>query len=802
MKISLNWLKEYIDLEGLPTQEIVHRLTMSGLEVEDVFDQNEMYKNFVVGFVEDKQKHPNADKLSVCKVYDGNNSYQVICGAPNVEKGQKVVFAKIGALIPQGEVQINKAKIRGVESFGMICAEDELGLSDDHSGVMVLDNKFNTGTLITEALGLNDVILEIGVTPNRPDALSHIGVARDLAAIFERELKIPEVKINESGDDIHKLASIEIEDEINCPRYSSRVVLDVDIGESPDWLKQKLKSIGLRPINNIVDITNYVMHECGQPLHAFDLDRLAGRKIVVKSTKKKSKFTTLDSKERELPVGTLMICDAEKDVAIAGVMGGENSEIYDDTKNVLIESAYFNPSSIRRTSKSLQLSTDASYRFERETNQNNTLYAAERTAQLISEIAGGNIAKGFIDVYPKKIRIKKISLRLNRVEKLLGYRIGKSQTSEILHNLGFKLKDISDDIIEVDVPSYRPDIEREVDLIEEIARIAGYDNIPTIPKFSISLETKQDETVFTENLKEYANAVGLSEMINNPLQPEKLARLTGNAIKIANPLSIDMEYLRTSLIPGALSVISRNINKGEKNLTLFEIGNVFNLNENKKDIKGFDDFIEEERLLIILTGNKFDREWYSNEKKLDYFDLKGKLNSITKKISIDNKIVSEYHSEGNKIFEYCFINLFDKKVIGIGGKIKTSILKEFDVEQDVYCSEFNLSIAKTINKENKKYVEMLKFPKIVRDFAFIFDKKIEFEEVKKFILKNGSKLLKDVHVFDIFESTELGSNKKSLAFQLLYYDEKRTLTEDEVEKDFEKLIKLVSKEFKATLRGK
>ena len=352
-------------------------------------------------------------------------------------------------------------------------------------------------------------------------------------------------------------------------------------------MKQRLKSVGLRPINNIVDITNFVMHECGQPLHAFDLDRLNGNKIIIKSTSTKSKFTTLDSKERELAQETLMICDAEKDVAIAGVMGGENSEIYDNTKNVLIESAYFNPSSIRKTSKYLQLSTDASYRFERGTDPGNTMYAAERTAQLLKEIAGGKIAKGSIDVYPKVINELVLKLRLSRVSKLLGFDVSKENTVTILTDLGFTVDEISDDELKVNVPTFRPDVEREVDLIEEIARIFGYDNVPTIPKISIPLGAKHDETSFTDRLKEYANSLGLFEMINNPLQPESLAKLTGSAILVSNPQSMDMAYLRTSLLSGALSVVSRNLNKGEKTLALFEIGNVFNLHEGKDAVNSF-----------------------------------------------------------------------------------------------------------------------------------------------------------------------------------------------------------------------
>lgn len=801
MKISLNWLKEYINLEGINTDEVVNELTMCGLEVEDVIDQNKTYKDFIVGLVTDKKKHSNADKLSVCSVSDGKENFQVVCGAPNVEKGQKVVFAPVGTIIPAGNFKIKKAKIRGVESFGMICAEDELGISDDHTGILVLDAKLKEGTSISNALGLNDVIFEIAITPNRQDALSHIGVARDLSAIFKRELKRPKIKLVESKTDINKLASISIEDEVNCPRYSARVVTDVRIEESPDWLKRKITSIGLRPINNIVDITNMVLHECGQPLHAFDLDRLNGKKIVVKSTKAKSKFTTLDSKVRELDKDTLMICDAERDVAIAGVMGGENSEVYDDTKNILIESAYFNPSSVRRTSKYLQLSTDASYRFERGTDPDNTIFAADRTAQLISEIAGGKIAKGVIDVYPNKIKEKVFSLRLERVTKLLGYSVQRDEIIRILTTLDFNVEEKIDGKFAVTVPNFRSDIEGEVDLIEEIARISGYNNVPTITRINIPLESKQDETSFTNDLKEYANSLGLYEMINNPLQTEHMAKLTGNPIRISNPLSKDMEFLRTSLFPGVMSVIERNLKRGEKSLTVYEIGNVFKLKDKNKEIKSFDDYSEEEMMIIVIIGDKIVREWFADSESYNFFDLKGIVDTFLDKIKLDNPLNDSYHANDNTIYDESFTKSANKDVIGFGGSVLKSVLKKFDIEQEVFCFELYLNKLKRLQKANRKFTETLKYPKVIRDFAFIFDKKTTYQEVKELINVKSSDLLKEVNVFDIFESEELGSNKKSMAFQLTFFDENRTLEDVEVEKDFENLIKIISKKFNARLRG-
>ncbi len=801
MKVSLNWLKDYVDLGNIPANEIISKLTMSGLEVEDAIDEVELYKDFIVGYVKEKKKHPNADKLSICTVNTGTENLQVICGAPNVEAGQRVVFAPIGTLIPNGNFKISKAKIRGVESFGMICSESELELSDDHTGIMVLNEDVNIGKSIVKELALNDAVLEIAITPNRSDALSHIGVARDLASIFDKEFHLPEISLQESSQKIKDLASIEVIDKLNCPRYTAKVVKNVTIKESPEWLKKRLTKIGLRPINNIVDVTNFIMYELGQPLHAFDLDKLDGQKIIVKSTEAESVFTTLDSKERKLPRGTLMICDGDKPVAIAGVMGGENSEIGNATKNILIESAHFNPSSIRRTSKALGLSTEASYRFERWVDPTMTLFAAERAAQLIAELGNGKIAHGSLDAYPEKIKEKEVILRFDRVKKILGYHIQNEKIIQILKKLGLKVIFESEKEYRFLVPTYRPDLEREIDLIEEVARIYGYDNIPTISKISISLGEKIDESAFEDALREHSCSLGFYEMVNNPLQKEQLASLTGNKIQILNPQSVDMAFLRTSLIPGALGVISQNINVGEKNLAMFEIGNVFNMKYGIEEIKNFGDFTEAQKLIFILTGKVNEKSWNSSEKLVDFYDLKGFTNSLLEKISLDNVLNDSYYHNDDSIFDFYFTKNYNKEEIGIGGKVKKEVLKQFDIQQDVYCFELDLTKLKSIKANPKKYIEPLKYPKSLRDFAFIFDKTVTYGEVIKFIRQSSSELLKSVNLFDLFESESLGENKKSMAFALEYFSEERTLTEEEIEKDFNNLIAAVKKNFNATLRG-
>lgn len=800
MKISLNWLKDYVDLEGISSSEIIDKLTISGLEVEDIEEKGSEFDNIVVGYVKEKKKHPNADKLSVCTVLAGTEEFNVVCGAPNVDAGQKVAFAKIGAVIPDGGFKITKAKLRGEVSMGMICSEKELGLSDNHSGILVLDPALEAGTPLKEALGLDDTVIEVAITPNRPDALSHIGVARDLAAIFNRKVKYPEVNLKETDDRIEKYASVEVQDAQGCPRYTARMIRNVTIKESPAWLKKKLTSIGLRPINNIVDVTNFILHELGQPLHAFDLDRLEGQKIVVRRAADGETFTTLDSKERKLSSSDLMICDAEKPVAIAGVMGGENSEVTDDTKNILLESAYFYPSAIRKTSKSLVLSTDASYRFERGTDPNITPFAAERAVELMALLSGGEVLSGTIDVYPVKIEPKNVALRFNQIERILGFEVAKNEVKDILLNLGLKFVQESEGEVTFEVPTFRPDLEREIDLIEEIARIYGYDRIPTVEKISITLGGKTDQSQFKDTLRDVANSLGCYEIISNSLQSKEVAALTGNPVEMLNPLSVDMAALRTSLLPGALYAVAKNLNVGEKNLKLFEIGHVFN-KQAEGEIKSFKDFSETPGLMFTLTGKAGTVSWYSKERTFDIYDLKGIVNSFLEKICLDNVLLDSYNLVENKNFEYTFEKKFKDQVVGRGGLVRKEILKKFDISQEVFCFEFNLSLLAEIPVPQKRFKGLLKFPKVLRDCAFILDKKVTSQEVIALLYKSSSELLKKVELFDIFESRNLGPGKRSMAFSLEYYDENRTLKDEDVDKDFNRAVEAVIKQLNAEFRG-
>ncbi|MEN8191968.1 MAG: phenylalanine--tRNA ligase subunit beta [Bacteroidota bacterium] len=800
MKLSLNWLKNYVDLDGISTDDIVEKLTTSGLEVDEVIDQKKIYENFIIGYVQTKEKHPNADKLSLCSVQVGEEEYPIVCGAPNVDAGQKIVLAKVGATIPNSDFTIAKTKIRGEVSLGMICSERELGISDNHDGIMVLEDEVQTGSSFSEAFGLDDVIIDIDITPNRADAFSHVGVARDLASAFGRKLILPKFDMVETDQSVNDFAQVTIENDTDCPRYIAKVVRNVTIKESPDWLKEKLTAIGLRPINNVVDVTNFILYELGQPLHAFDLDYLAGQKIIVRSAGKDESFTTLDSKERKLIETDLLICDAEKPVAIAGIMGGENSEVTNKTKNILIESAYFRPSAVRKTSKKLGLQTDSSIRFERGCDPEITIFAANRAAYLIAELSGGEIAKGTIDAYPNVLKKKEVSLRYDRIKKVLGFDISKEKVNEILESLELEIVEKTEDKIKCSIPLFRHDIEREIDLIEEVMRIYGYDNTPSISKIGVSVNSKEDQTEFGVSIRKTLTGLGFYEIITNSLLNEETANSFGNPVKVLNPQSFEMSHIRPSLMPGLLSTISRNIKVKENNLRVYEIGHI--INKINDEINDFSDFDESDHLLLAVSGLADFSDWYSNEREYDFYDLKGIAEAFLEESMIGGRLKTKFNNSSDNLHEYSISIFSGKQKIGEGGKVISSILKEFDIPQDVFTFDFNLDELKKLKKEKEVFKDLLKYPQIKKDCAFVIDNNINFNTVEKIIYENGSKLLKNVELFDIFESESLGEGKKSLAFELTYFDESRTLTEEEVEVEFWKAIESVKDKVNAELRGK
>lgn len=582
MRISLQWLKKYVDIE-LSTEELARRLTMVGLEVESAECLGDKYKGFIVGRVNEVVKHPNADKLTVCKVDAGREVIQVVCGAPNVAPGQKVAVGVVGAEVPHDQhdpagkpFRLSQAKIRGVDSFGMICSGFELGLGEDKAGILILESSATPGTPLSEYLGLDDTVLDIGITPNRPDAMNHIGIAREIAAMTGKKLRLQGFKLTESKKKTKDFASARVMDATACPRYTVRVLINVNIGPSPEWMQNLLQAVGIRPVNNVVDVTNYVLMECGHPLHAFDYDKISGHEIVVKCASLGQSFTTLDHKERKLRGDTLMICDSDGPLAVAGVMGGTNSEISESTSNVLIESAYFEPRSVRRTSKYLGISTDASQRFERGADPNATRWAADRAASLMQQLCGGEVLGNPIDVYPKKISPRKISLRVKKTNEILGTTLRPARISALLHRLGIDditsagKKRVKDDL-QFLVPTSRPDLEREIDLVEEVARTYGYDNIRIETRTSLEYSIHAPVPDSQDVLREWLIGRGFREIVTNSMEHEWMASVESDkAVAVANPISKDMGFLRTSLIPSALGVVRNNVFQGAKNLRLFD----------------------------------------------------------------------------------------------------------------------------------------------------------------------------------------------------------------------------------------
>ena len=686
MKISLNWLRQYIDV-NIPVNELVKGLTDLGIEVESVENQADRLDKFVIGRVIEKVKHPNADKLSVCKVDAGTGELlNIVCGAPNVDSGQTVCVALVGAVVPNGGFEIKKAKLRGEISEGMICSAKELEIGDDHAGIMVLETDKPVGSPFADYLEQNDVIFDISITPNRGDLLSHLGIARELGALLNSKLIEPEVKFNDSGNDISSANNVRISDSKSCLRYCGSLVKGVTVKESPKWLKDNISSAGLRPVNNIVDVTNYVLMESGQPLHAFDYDKIGGKKITVKPAGDVKKFTTLDGKERNLRDDILLICDENGPVALAGIMGGENSEITEASKNVFIESAYFDPVLIRRSSKFLGLQTDSSYRFERGVDIDRTPWACKRAAVLIAELGGGEVISGLIDEYPEKLGNPEVTLRIERLNKISGFQYLEKNVIELLEKIDINFLNKSGDKLVFRIPqARRTDLEREIDLIEEVIRLNGYDNITVPEQDRVTYDVRDFAGKYydTEQLyKTYLADRGFSEIITNSLVDEEEAKLfTENYIALMNPSGKAMNVLRPNLIIGALHTIKHNFNHGQKSLKLFETGNVFEY-ENKS---GKNEILESKHKLLINAG-EYEMEHYGiKSRDFDVSDIKGELEMLLGKFNIEiNKLNDYYYSN----YFDCRIEYFNNSIL-IASIVKFSgnFLKKFDIPGSVIVCE-------------------------------------------------------------------------------------------------------------------
>jgi len=816
MRISLNWLRRYVQLK-ISADELAQKLTSVGLEVEGVEDLGRALQGFVVGEVLSVKKHPNADRLSVCIVRVGepeksdeaSSDLQIVCGAPNVQSGHKVAVGLIGAVVPKNQhdpegkpFTLSKVKVRGEESNGMICSEYELGLGKDASGILVLDSTAKTGTPLTTYLGLDDIVFEIGVTPNRPDCLSHIGIAREAAPLLKKKLLIPKTKVPEDKrNDIKKSISIEIRNKEACVRYSARLITNVKVAPSPQWLQSLLKSCNIRPINNVVDISNFVMYESGQPLHAFDYDTLRGKKIVVKNALDGEKFTTLDGTEHTLSSSTLMICDNERPVAIAGVMGGLNSEISNSTTSVLIESACFEQSGIRRTAKRLGISSDASYRFERGTDPNGTLFAADRAVILLAEFAGGHVHSGTVDVYPKKIREKGITLRLSRANKVLGTSLVAAQIKKMLPPIGIKIRSVSAGSFVCAAPTFRPDIEHEIDIIEEIARLYGYSNIPDSMSTTIELTHRLTGRNAANDIRTSLEGLGFNEVVTNSLIDENVARLFSEKIvHIKNPISKDLSAMRPNMVCSVLQTVYFNSNYGTNDIRVFEIGRTYHKAEKDDPGAVIPGYLEKKTLAICLSGRKNQVGWYADDRPVDIYDIKGVVEGLLNKILLDKFQFICYDSHSALTEETIAVEK-NGTYIGFLGKVKRDLLKKFSLESDVYVSE--LSIEELTEEEEgfKSYVPSSKFPPVTRDLAFIVDKKVLVESVDRVIRSSGAPLLKKNTLFDIFEGEPLQEGKKSFAFALEMNSTERTLTEAEADAVIKKVVADVCSQLGAELRS-
>ena len=815
MKISYNWLKDYINTD-LSVQEISKILTDTGLEVEGI-EEFETVKGglegLVIGKVTACQKHPNADKLSVTKVdVGGEYELPIVCGAPNVAEGQKVVVATVGTTLYSGNDSfvIKKAKMRGEDSEGMICAEDEIGLGTSHDGIMVLDNDAQVGMLAKDYFKIEkDTVFEIGLTPNRIDGASHIGTARDLAAYLSQTQKTELIKpsVDHFKVDNNSLPiDIIIEDKIACPRYTGVTVSNVKVGSSPEWLQNRLKAIGLNPINNLVDISNYILHETGQPLHFFDADQIEGNKVIIKTLKEETPFITLDEAERKLSSEDLMICNEKNGMCMAGVFGGIKSGVTENTQNVFIESAHFNPVYIRKTAKRHDLHTDASFRFERGSDPNITVYALKRAALLIKEIAGGEISSEIVDVYPEPVADYKVELTFNNLKRLIGKEIEKEKVKKILESLDIKIVSENDEKLSLEVPTYRVDVRREADVIEEVLRIYGYNNIEISEHVnsSLSYTPKPDKEKVQNTISDILTAVGFNEIMCNSLTKanyyDDLASFkTENLVKIFNPLSNDLNVMRQSLLFGGLESVAYNRNRRNTDLQLYEFGNCYSLRdtESANPLKKYN---EEQHLALFITGNKSEESWVIKEEQTTFFTLKSYIENIMERLGFDlnHTIIDDSTLD---IFSEGLSYSINNKAIVQFGILSKKLLKAFDIDSPVYFAEFKWdNVLKLLDKNTIRYTEISKYPEVRRDLALLLDKSVKFGQVKELAYKSERKLLKKVSLFDVFEGEKLGVNKKSYAVSFILQDENKTLTDKQIDKIMNNFIRVFEQNLNAQIR--
>jgi len=803
MKISLSWLKQYIDLTESP-EKIAELLTDSGLEVEgtEVHEQVKGgLKGVVIGEVLTCEKHPDADKLLVTTVDIGaEEPASIVCGAPNVASGLKVVVATVGTVLYSGEEEfkIKKAKIRGQVSLGMICAEDELGLGSGHDGIMVLDTALPNGTPAAEYFNLeNDQIFEIGLTPNRADATGHIGTARDLKALLGRPVTWPDVdsfKVNNNDLPI----TVSVENTEACLRYTGVSIKDVKVAPSPQWLVNRLQSIGLTPINNVVDITNFVLHETGQPLHAFDADQIQGGKIVVKTLKEGTKFKSLDEQQRTLKAEDLMICDAKNNgLCIAGVFGGVDSGVSNSTTDVFLECAYFSPEYIRRTAKNHGLKTDASFRYERGTDPNINVYVLKRAALLIQEIAGGDIASEIIDIYPSPVANFEVDVKYKHVTRLIGKALEKAQIHQILASLDIETIEKSDEGFKVSVPPYRVDVQREADVIEEILRIYGFNNVE-LPKHMGSSYLadfpKTDRHKVRNKVASQLVGNGFYEIMTNSLTKPKYAGMEGLdsdlSVEILNKLSEDLGVMRQSLLFTGLEVLAHNINRKQKDLRTFEFGKTYFKKENG--------YGEQEKLAIFVTGDSVPEHWKAEQQAADFYDLKNAALEAIGKVT-NAPLTSEIIAD-SLIYEYSMDVKVGNQSIAQIGKVMPKLAKEVGISQEIFYANIDWDLLLNFTNDNIVFEEVSKFPQVRRDLSLVVDQSVSFESIKEMAQRVERKLLKQMNVFDVYQGDKINEGKKAYAVSFFLQDTEKTLNDKVIDKTMSRLMGAFEKDLNAIIR--
>jgi len=818
MKISYNWIKEYLKLD-IDTHSLGEILTGIGLEVEGIESWESVtggLKGVVIGEVLTCERHPDADKLWITTVNTGApEPLRIVCGAPNVRAGQKVPVALPGTMVNKGDqsFEIKKSRIRGEISEGMICAEDELGLGTSHEGIMVLDQNAVPGTPAGEYFNIvNDTVFEIGLTPNRIDSGSHFGVARDLAAYLtlntgkNYRAQLPSLDKFVPDNNDRKLEVI-IENLIDCPRYSGITISDVRIGESPEWLKTRLRSIGLNPINNIVDITNFVQHEIGQPLHAFDADKITGNQVIIKNLPAKTKFTTLDEFERELSSRDLMICNSSEGMCIAGVFGGIKSGVISTTRNIFLESAHFNPVTIRKTSKRHSLQTDASFRFERGTDPNITVWALKRAALLIKEIAGGKISSEITDIYPEKIENARVTVSFDNVTRLVGKKIEKETIKRILSLLDIVIIHEEEDLMNLEIPAYRVDVRLEADVIEEILRIYGYNNIEigSHVNSTLSYYEKPDKENVVNIISDMLSATGFAEIMCNSLNPASWYENSpdydsSRLVKLANPLSSDLNALRMSLIYGGLNSVLWNINRQNPDLKLYEFGNCYFRQNIEPEPPKAGDYQEKTSLDLFISGKWGKESWNNKTSPADFFGIKSATEMVLTRLGINVDLLARGESS-KSWFAESVTYIYNDRAVAETGRLSKALLARLDIGQDVYYSHIDWDLVlKMIRKNTISFRELPRYPSVRRDLALLIDKKIKFSQIREIAFQTEKNVLQEVGLFDVYESENLGGGKKSYAVSFILRDNMKTMTDKAIDRVMNNLVHAFEKELNAKIR--